>query len=290
MAIKRGIDKQKLSSLLGSEVRELAPLSGSYGIKVLQGHLADGRHIVVKAGTPPLPDHLVTESWMLAELARISELPVPKVYHSEATLLVMEFITGNESIRPVHERHMAELLAALHGKARPFFGLERDTTIGALPQSNRRHERWVDFYREERLLFMARLAFERGGLDSAMLARLRALAARLERYLDEPAHPALVHGDIWAGNVICAGGRVAGLIHPAISLSHPEIELAFMTMFGSFGPAFFDAYGALADFDASGFLELRRDIYLLYPQLVHVLLCGASYLHGIDRTLRRLGF
>ena len=289
MAIKKGMDQQKLSRLMGVEVQDLAPLAGSYGIEVLQGRLADGRRIVIKTGTPPAPDHLVIESWMLAELARLSELSVPKVYHSEETLLIMEFIAGNEGIRPVHERHMAELLAALHGKARPYFGLARDTTIGALPQSNRRHERWVDFFREERLLFMARLALERGGLDRPMLARLEKLAERLEQYIDEPAHPALVHGDIWAGNVICAGGRVAGLIDPAISFSHPEIELAFMTMFGSFGPAFFDAYGALADFDSKGFFELRRDIYLLYPLLVHVLLCGASYLHGIDRTLRRLG-
>ncbi len=289
MDIKDRTDQQKLARHLGSEVLELAPLAGSYGIDVFAGRLADGRRIVVKSGTPPSPGHLVTEGWMLRELARLSDLPVPRVYHCEENLLVMEFIAGNETIRPVHERHMAELLAALHGEARPFFGLERATTIGALPQSNRQHECWVDFYREERLLFMAGLAHERGGLDRAMLGRLQVLAGRLERYIDEPAHAALVHGDIWAGNVICAGGRVAGLIDPAISFSHPEIELAFMTMFGSFGPAFFDAYAMLAPFEARGFFELRRDIYLLYPQLVHVLLCGVSYLHGIDRTLRRLG-
>ena len=59
-------------------------------------------------------------------------------------------------------------------------------------------------------------------------------------------------------------------------------------MFGTFGPAFFEAYEGLSPLPP-GFHELRRDLYNLYPTLVHVRLFGASYLGGIERTLSRLG-
>ena len=67
-----------------------------------------------------------------------------------------------------------------------------------------------------------------------------------------------------------------------------EIELAFASMFGTFGEPFFDAYESITPLDP-GFHELRGDLYNLYPLLVHVRLFGASYVSPIERTLARLG-
>ena len=83
-------------------------------------------------------------------------------------------------------------------------------------------------------------------------------------------------------------GRIAGFVDPAISCGSPEIELAFTTMFGTFGQAFFEAYESLAPLEP-GFHEIRADLYNLYPSLVHVRLFGSGYLPGIERTLARLG-
>ncbi len=149
----------------------------------------------------------------------------------------------------------------------------------------------MDFFREQRLMFMARLAHERAGLPTDLLRRIERFCDHLEEFIDEPAHPALLHGDIWGGNVIHAGGRVAAFIDPAIYYGHYEYDLAFMTMFGTAGRAFFAAYEALMpDFDARGFHEVRKDVYLIYPHLTHVLICGLSYASGIESRLRRFGF
>ena len=59
-------------------------------------------------------------------------------------------------------------------------------------------------------------------------------------------------------------------------------------MFGTFGEPFFARYRELAPLEP-GFLEERRDLYNLYPLLVHVTLFGAGYLPPIARTLDRLG-
>ena len=162
------------------------------------------------------------------------------------------------------ERHAAELIAALHATPRPFFGYERDTLIGPLPQPNPKSERWVPFFREHRLLAMARAAEAEGALPAKLLVRLERLAERLADYLTEPRHPSLLHGDLWTGNVLVRGNRVAGFVDPAIYYGHPEIELAFTTLFGTFGDRFFEAYETLLPLEP-GFHELRRGLVQTLP-------------------------
>jgi fructosamine-3-kinase len=291
-AMTGGALKTRLEAVLGSAVVETRSLPVGFGLTGLTLKLADGRRLAVKAresassGKPSLE----LEAFMLGELARLSDLPVPRVHHAEPDLLVMDFIDNDGgAITPSVERHAGELIAALHAVKRERFGYARDTLIGPLPQPNPDTDRWVPFFRDHRLLQMARQAHAEGSLPSAMLARIERLAERIGDYLIEPAFPSLLHGDLWTGNVLTRQGRIAGFVDPAIYCGHPEIELAFATLFGTFGRSFFEVYEELMPLEP-GFHELRRDLYNLYPRLVHVRLFGAGYLAGIDATLARLGF
>lgn len=227
---------------------------------------------------------------MLGELERLSAIPVPHVHHAEPGLLVMDYIENDGGpITPAVERDAAALVASLHAVRGSSFGYGRDTLIGPLPQVNTPSALWLPFFAEHRLLAMGRMAMARGALPAGEMRRLERLAEDLDAYLLEPEHPALLHGDLWGGNILVRGERIAGFVDPAISFGHPEIELAFSTLFGTFGSAFFDAYEERRPLQP-GFHELRKDIYNLYPLLVHVRLFGAGYLGGIVRTLNRLGF
>jgi len=146
----------------------------------------------------------------------------------------------------------------------------------------------VPFFRDHRLMLMAREAHHEGSLPSPLFKRIERLAERIGDYLLEPPYPSLLHGDLWTGNVLVREGRIAGFVDPAITFGHPEIELAFTTMFGTFGKAFFAAYESLTPLEP-GFHEIRASLYNLYPSLVHVRLFGSSYLPGIERTLARIG-
>jgi fructosamine-3-kinase len=161
--------------------------------------------------------------------------------------------------------------------------------IGPLQQPNPLSELWVPFFRDHRLMHMAQAAHDEGALETPLFGRIERLAERIDDYLIEPPFPSLLHGDLWTGNVLVQGNRIAGFVDPAIYCGHREIELAFTTMFGTFGDAFFEAYESLAPLEP-GFHEVRRDLYNLYPALVHVRLFGSGYLAGIDRTLSALGF
>jgi fructosamine-3-kinase len=279
----------RIENALGSRITRSSALPVGFGLEGLALRLADGRHLAVKARVAGAGPSLEIETYMLGELARLSELPVPHVHHADADLIIMDFIeTDGGGITESVEPHAGELIAQLHATPREGFGYARDTLIGPLPQPNPPAERWVPFFRDHRLLHMAERANAEGRLPASLMQRIERLAGRLEDYLVEPAFPNLLHGDLWTGNVLVRGGRVAGFVDPAIYCGSPEIELAFTTMFGTFGRVFFEAYQGSMRLEP-GFHEVRCGLYNLYPTLVHVRLFGASYLGRVDQTLNRLG-
>ena len=277
-----------LTGLLSQEVVALRPLPGGCVGEVYRADLADGQKVVVKMDARPRPQ-LHLEAFMLAYLAQQSQLPVPQVLHTAPDLLVMTFLPGHSQFDQDAERDAAAHLATLHRITAPHFGMEQDTLIGGLPQPNPPTDRWLDFFRDQRLLYMARLALEAGQLPGSFMGRIEKLAGQLSRWLAEPAQPALIHGDVWTTNVLAERGRVTGFIDPAIYYAHPEIELAFITLFGTFGQTFFTAYQERNPL-APGFWPERRDLYNLYPLLVHVRLFGGSYVNSVNHILHQFGF
>jgi fructosamine-3-kinase len=276
----------RIERLLGRRPRRIAPLGGGCIAPVHRCDFAAGEPVVAKQ--PPPGRTLDCEAWMLRYLRENSALPVPAVLAAESDLLLLEHIGAGDALDARAEAHAAELLAALHAIRGPHFGFVRDTLIGPLLQPNPPARSWPAFFRDHRLLHRAHAAHRAGRLSAALLGRIEALAARHERWIEEPPHPALIHGDCWTGNVLAKAGRVVGFIDPAIYWADPEIELAFATLFGTFGDAFFRRYGERAGLRA-GFFEARRDLYNLYPLLVHVELFGGGYAGQVARTLDRFG-
>lgn len=276
--------KSRLENALGIRVIRSVPLSGGCVGDVQAYDLADDQRVVVKSGSQQLD----LEGWMLRYLRTQSALPVPDILVCEPDLLVMSYIETTGQITSSVEAEAADHLARLHNIAGPAYGLERDTLIGGLHQPNSPTENWIDFFAEQRLLFMGQNAMDAGRLSSALVHRIETLCGRLDQWLTEPEAPRLIHGDMWTGNVLCHEGRIAGFVDPAIYYADPEIELAFATLFGTFGDAFFERYREHRSI-ADGFFEERRDLYNLYPLLVHVRLFGGSYVTSVERTLSKFG-
>lgn len=273
--------RARLATLLGSPVAALRSLRGGDIAEVWRVDLADGRRVVAKHGC-----HLAVEGWMLAYLRQHTKAPVPEVLSSDDDLLVMEFVDHDGELGPAAEAHLADIVAGLHAVEGPRFGFERDTVIGSLPQPNHEGADWRSFFRDRRLLAMAQAAHQAGRLPAPLRSRIDALAGRLHLWLPGDSRPSLIHGDLWGGNILARGGTIAALVDPAIYFADPEIELAFMTLFNSVGPTFFARYGEHRGL-RPGFFEERRDLYNLYPLLVHVRLFGGAYVAQVERTLAR---
>jgi fructosamine-3-kinase len=272
---------------LGERLRSVRPLGGGCIGEVYRAELEDGTPLVAKVDRAG-ESHLDREVYMLRYLREKTDLPVPEVFHGSETLLLMEFVEGTNRFSDEAERHAAELLAALHGITADGYGHERDTLIGSLDQPNPWTTSWVEFFRDRRLLYAARVAHGAGRLLEEDLIRVERLADRLEDLIGEPNPPALVHGDAWSGNVLAKGGRISTFLDPAIYHADPDIELAFISLFNSFGDAFMRRYAEIRPI-RDGFFETRRDLYNLYPLLVHTYYFGGGYLGSVRRVLERFG-
>ncbi|MSO71533.1 MAG: fructosamine kinase [Alphaproteobacteria bacterium] len=280
----------RIEALAGRRVISLQALTGGSVASVYKVTFKDEPPLVAKTGSAP--EALECEAWMLTTLKSISALPVPEVVAQKDDLLLLSLLPADGSLDASAQTEAADLIAALHALTDDSYGLERDTFIGGLPQPNARAKEWRPFFAEHRLLHMARLARDAKELSTGTVRRIERLSNRLDHWLIEPKEPALLHGDLWTGNVLCAAGKrgcsLSGFIDPAIYYGDPEVELAYATMFDSFGDPFFARYQELRPI-AEGFCEERRDLYTLYPLLVHVRLIGRGYADQVESLLHRFG-
>jgi fructosamine-3-kinase len=176
-------------------------------------------------------------------------------------------------------------LARLHRFGASGFGLEQDNFIGSLPQHNRAHPSWSEFFRSERL--EPQLA--RGETASLFSSRHRRMFDQLFEKLDQlcgpQEPPSRVHGDLWGGNLHVDEKGEPALIDPAVYGGHREMDLSMMQLFGGFGERVFSAYDE--EYPRATGHQDRLPLYQLYPLMVHVNLFGASYLGSVERALSR---
>lgn len=276
--------KQKLEAVLKAPMENVHSLSGGC-VGEVYGFEASAIGYVVKVDSKG-SGTLVIEGKMLDYLALHTALPVPKPVAYENSYLLMPKLPGGSGVNHAAERHAADLLGELHQISHPNYGFAFDTVIGGLPQPNKFSQQWLPFFAEHRLLFMAKLAYDAGNLNRSIITSVEKLSAKLDHWLDEPKQPALIHGDIWGGNVLADNGRITGLIDPAIYFADAEIELAFITLFSTFGQTFFCRY-VEHRIISEAFHEVKRPLYNLYPLLVHARLFGGSYVNSVAQTLNR---
>jgi fructosamine-3-kinase len=155
-----------------------------------------------------------------------------------------------------------------------------------MPQPNGWMASWPEFFRERRLRIQGELARRNGRLEGQRARQLERLLDRLDTWLgDHAPRPALLHGDLWGGNVLIGPGGAPALIDPAVFYGDREAELAYTALFGGFPDAFYRAYDETWPLPA-GWRE-RRELYNLYHLLNHLNHFGESYGAEVDSVLRR---
>ena len=268
-------------------MRKASPLSGGDINDAFELELRDGRRLFLKTNRAAPAGMFQAEARGLAWLAEARALHVPDVVavaDDRVSFLVLELVEPG-SRRRAFDEELGRALAVLHRASPATFGLDHDNFIGSLPQSNRPHARWTDFFQSERLEPQLRLATERGRATGAMRRGFERLFARLAALVGPEEPPARLHGDLWGGNLHVTPDGAPCLIDPAAYGGHREVDLAMMRLFGGFAERVFSAYSEAFPL-APGHAE-RVPLYQLYPLLVHVNLFGGGYAASVERVLER---
>lgn len=263
--------QQRAGLLLGVPVRAARRLSGGDLSTVTLLELDDGRSVVAKQGG--MAD---IEAGMLRAIAA-SGAPAPAVLGVEGDLLLLERLDSDGGPSGGWPS-LAAALALLHASLGHGYGWDEDYAFGRVGILNGRAGDWAGFWADNRL------RCHLPHVDSALARRLGALADRCGELLPLDPPPSLLHGDLWGGNILVAGGRVTGLIDPACYHGDREVDVAMLTLFDHL-PADFVELLALPE----GWRR-RQPLYRLWPLLAHLRLFGAAYRSRIEADLVALGF
>ena len=243
----------------------------------------------IKLNQARLLDMFSAEAAGLQALQSTGPIRTPKVicygeFHEHAYLL-LEYIELR-ALRGASSARFGQQLAQLHRQPQPYFGWQRDNTLGSTAQSNQRHDNWISFWRQERLGKQLRLAAANGYAGTPQ-SRGEKLLEKLDGFFSSyQPRPALLHGDLWGGN---AAADVLGnpvIFDPACYYGDREADIAMTELFGGFGQDFYAAYQTEYPLEAG--YNTRKTLYNLYHILNHLNLFGGGYLGQANSMLERL--
>ncbi|MCK9396401.1 MAG: fructosamine kinase family protein [Methylobacter sp.] len=243
----------------------------------------------VKLNSPDRLAMFEAEALGLQALAQARTIRVPKLIACGKTadhaFLALEYIALN-NLNPRSEQLLGQQLAKLHKQKQAYFGWRCDNTIGSTVQVNGRHTDWVTFWQEQRLGHQLTLAAAKG-YGSRLQTLGEKLCANLEPlFSGYRPQPALVHGDLWRGNVAADEQGNPVIYDPACYFGDRETDLAMTELFGGFSPAFYQAYQAVYPL-TPGYAS-RKTLYNLYHILNHLNLFGRSYQHQAENMILAL--
>lgn len=172
------------------------------------------------------------------------------------------------------EENLGRGVATLHLNSTNSFGFHHNNYCGDTLQNNYPKSNWLQFYKENRLVFLIKKIWKKLGWSTDEEKTIEKFLNKLDTLIPNDSIPSLVHGDLWMGNYLYTNNKPA-LIDPCVSYSDYEFEFGIMLLFGGFSEKFFKAYNEI-NLIRPDWLQ-RNNIYQLYHLLNHYYMFGGSY-------------
>ncbi|MBN8546059.1 MAG: fructosamine kinase family protein [Ignavibacteria bacterium] len=223
----------------------------------------------------------------LNELAKQSQIRVPKVFACSGNTLVMEMIKEGRARSNFWENFGRDLYFFHETVSDSGFGFHEDNFIGDSVQKNTPFmDSWVDFYRDKRLMPQFRIMSQNGYTDKLLATKFDSLLKRLPELIDDKSvKPSLLHGDLWSGNVMVDETGEAVIFDPAVYYGDRETDIAMTELFGGFDGDFYGAY--FESYSRYNQYKERKELYQLYHLMNHLNLFGSGYLGSVKSIIQK---
>ncbi|XP_024997351.3 ketosamine-3-kinase isoform X2 [Gallus gallus] len=277
--------EEALRRELGTSVLRATGHLGGGCISQGQSYETDGGRVYVKSNSKPEARRMFEgEMASLEAILKTGTIKVPKPIKvidlpGVTTLFVMEHLEMRGLNR--HSSKLGTQLADLHLHNQQLGEKlkKEESTV------NDWQADWVTFFARQRIQPQMDMIEKNSGDREAreLWARLQLKIPSL--FCDVEIVPALLHGDLWGGNVAeDDSGPI--IFDPASFYGHSEYELAIAGMFGGFSSSFYSAYHSKIP-KAPGF-EKRLKLYQLFHYMNHWNHFGSGYRGSSLNIMRNL--
>lgn len=283
--LKESTATDLLQNVLGNPIQEIQAVSGgdiNLAFKIITSRGA----FFAKMSTHPDGEEMFeVEADSLKQIRDHTEFQTPIITatgkYEDVAYLIMPFLHSSPGSN-ADWALLGRKLAQMHKNTQNRYGYYHDGFIATIPQSNRWNESWSTFYLEQRLDPL----FQRCR-DEGLLKRISSEWSEfchVAMGMLEEQKPALIHGDLWSGNVLFTKDHGPQLIDPALYYGSRELDLAMSRLFGGFDRRFYEAYSE--EWPLQDGWQERLPLYQLYYLLVHVLLFGGNYERQSEDLIR----
>ena len=228
---------------------------------------------------------IISEKNSLSYLAKISSL-VPKIKFNSNELLIIDYIENNNIKDKNYQIILAEEILKIHQNIKEKYGFKFDSQIGGLKQKNEFTDNWAVFFRDKRLNSIFELINNNNPMASHINQKMDKLLKNLHNFIPNNPIPRLLHGDLWAGNILYNNGKLVGLIDPGIFFGHNELEIAYLTWFNFVNEEFIKIYSNIISIEKDYFEY--EPIYQLYYCLLNVHLWDRMYIKDVEKLLNKI--
>ncbi|WP_062209834.1 fructosamine kinase family protein [Streptomyces sp. NBRC 109706] len=251
--------------------------------------LDDGRTVFAKVRDGAPADFFTIEAAGLDLLRATGTVTVPEVLAALPGLLVLGWADPGEATAAQAER-LGRQLAALHATPAPRYGTDGPLHLGTLRLTSGatpvdEPADWPVWHATHRLLPLLAMAVDNGGIAPEDARDVTRLCERVEDVAGPPQPPAVIHGDLWSGNILWTADQRPQLIDPSAQGGHPETDLALLDLFGC--PHLDRLLAAYQELRPLPHRAPRIPLHQLQHLLAHAVLFGGGYGRRCGETARR---
>ena len=222
-----------------------------------------------------------------------------KIYINRKNLVIPEVITYKNinnieilliewiDMQNFDQKKLGKGLGEMHLKSAEsnpkMFGFQVEGFIGTSDQQKGLRDDWLDCFLNLRIMPQLSILNPKT-LDQAIIDKIKE-KIKLELFNHKPIN-ALVHGDLWSGNVGTDKSGKGVIFDPASWWADNEVDIAMTKLFGGFGKEFYEEYHKI--FPLKKNFENRIIIYNFYHILNHANMFGGSYLNQVKNYVKAI--
>ena len=185
------------------------------------------------------------------------------------------------------QKKLGKGLGELHLKSAEsnpkMFGFPVEGFIGTTDQKKGLEDNWIDCFLNLRIIPQL-LNLKSRILDKEIINKVK---EKIEsELLNHKPINALVHGDLWSGNVGMDKNGKGVIFDPASWWADNEVDIAMTKLFGGFRKEFYEEYHRI--FPIKNGFEKRIIIYNFYHILNHANMFGGGYLNQVEDYVKAI--